>query len=172
MKSFRFARLALLPAALSTLSSIVSAQTLRDLVPMKAPHCAVTMPPAEAGIAATPGGFVMVFPRNAALPRDYTGCKVLWVLDGDRPLRLATLLFEGGALRTAVAHDVRSATASIDAACAFPAGKSLLPKAGRRLPDSACAGIAAEPFYGLHLPTWPRNCLNDADAAVCRKDPE
>jgi len=172
VRNLRFVRLALLSGVLSTLPSIASAQTLRDLVPMKASHCAVTMPPGDSGIAATPGGFVMVFPRNAALASDYTGCKVLWVLDGERPLRLATLHFEGGALRTAVAHDVRSATASIDAACAFPAGKSLLPKAGRRMPDSACAGIGAEAFYGLHLPTWPRGCLSDPDAAVCRKDPD
>lgn len=149
-----------------------SAQAWKDLVPIQAANCAVVAPPAGAGIAATPGGFVMVFPRNAALPKDYTGCKALWVLDGERPLRFATLLFERGVLRTGVAHDIHSPTGAVEGACAFPGGKSLLPKAGRRLPDSACSGLAADAFYGLHLPTWPRTCLTTPDAPVCTRDPE
>lgn len=164
--------LALLLAVPSAQPSLATAQSLRDLVPTKAPNCAVTAPPPDAGLAATPGGFAMVIPRNAALPRDYTGCKVLWVLDGDRPLRLATLYFDGGVLRTALAHDVRSVGGTVDAACAYPAGKSLLPKAGRRMADSGCAGFGAEEFYGLHLPTWPRSCLSTPESDVCRRDPE
>jgi hypothetical protein len=39
-----------------------SGQSLAAIVPATAPHCAVTTPPADAGIAGTPGGFVMVFP--------------------------------------------------------------------------------------------------------------
>ena len=172
MRTLNPACLALLLALPSAQPSLAIAQALRDLVPAKAPNCAVTAPPPDAGIAATPGGFAVVFPRNAALPRDYTGCKVLWVLDGDRPRRLATLYFDGGVLRTAVAHDARSDGGKVDAACAFPAGKSLLPKAGRRLPDSGCAGFGGEAFYGLHLPTWPQSCLSAPESDVCKKDPD
>lgn len=149
-----------------------TAQTLKDLVPMKAPNCAVTAPPSTAGVAVTPGGFVMVYPRNAALRKDYTGCKMLWVVDGERPLRLATLVFEAGALRKAVAHDVRSPSEAPDAACAFPDGKSLLPKAGRRVSDAGCATFRKDEFYALHLPTWPRACMTSPDSAECQKEPD
>lgn len=160
------------PALCLVLPAITFAQTLKDLVPMKAPNCAVASPPETAGVAVTPGGFVMVFPRNAALRREYTGCKVLWVVDGERYLRLATLVFESGALRRAVAHDVRSPSGALDAACAFPEGKSLLPKAGRRMADAGCAGFTGDAFYALHLPTWPRTCMSAPDGAECRREPD
>ena len=168
------AGLACLAVALAglTLPALCAAQSAVPFVPAKAPNCAVATPPDDVGLAALPGGFAMVFPRNPALPKDYTGCKVLWVVDGDRPLRLATLYFEKGTLRTAVAHDVRHPKQAPFAACAYPEGKSLMPDGGQRLPDSACTDLGKEPFYGLHLPTWPRRCLTQPDAAVCQKDPE
>jgi hypothetical protein len=148
------------------------AQSVKDVIPLGEPNCSVDVPPASAGLAATPGGFVMVHPRNPALPANYTGCKMLWIVDGDRMLRYATLYFKAGKLRTAAAHDIRDRGAKLDAACAFPEGKSLLPGAGRKVPDSGCKGFAADEFYGLHLPTWPRTCLTAPDSAVCQKDPE
>ena len=154
------------------LSSIVFGQTLKDLVPPKAPHCAVTAAPGSAGAYVSPGGFLLVFPRNSALRQDYTGCKTLWVVDGERIPRLATLYFERGALRTAVAHDVRSAAGAPEAACSFPEGKSLMPRSGRRITDSGCGGFASEDLYGLFVPTWPRRCMTEPDAPPCSKDPE
>src|SRR6188768_2545263 len=83
-----------------------SAQVVADLVPAQAMHCALTVPPAQAGIAGTPGGFVMVFPRNDALTDNFSGCKLLWVVDGDKMMRFATLYFKNGKLAIAIAHDV------------------------------------------------------------------
>lgn len=147
------------------------AQSLQDVIPTAEPNCAIDSPPAAAGIAATPGGFVMVYPRNGTLSKQYTGCKIMWLVDGERFPRMATLYFKGGALVTAAAHNVRDASGRLDAACAFPAGKSLLPNAGRQIKDAGCGGFSGEPFYRLYLPTWPRSCLTDANAAVCRQDP-
>jgi hypothetical protein len=158
--------------ACAAVPTAANAQSVKDVVAVTEPNCAVDVAPAAAGIAATPGGFVMVYPRNAALPADYTGCKLLWVVDGDRMLRFATLYFKAGALRVAAAHDIRDRGARVDAACAFPEGKSLLPAAGRKLTDAGCAGFAGNEFQALHLPTWPRACLIAPDGAACRKDPD
>jgi hypothetical protein len=147
------------------------AQDLSKVIALQEPNCKLTAPPAAAGLAATPGGFVMVYPRNDALPDTYTGCKLLWVVDGERYLRLATLYFKSGKLKTAAAHDVRDAAAELDAACAFPEGKSLLAETGIKMKDQGCAGFEREEFYALHLPTWPRRCLSQPDAAVCQQDP-
>lgn len=58
-------------AALSILASPALAQ-----IPA-GPTCTVDRPPPDAGLYATPGGFLMVHPRNAALSDGYTGCKTL-----------------------------------------------------------------------------------------------
>jgi hypothetical protein len=73
-----------------------------------APNCAVEQPPPDAGAYATPGGFLLVHPRNAGLTDGYTGCKVLWVVDApDRFHRLMVLYFERGKLRVAQGYDGR-----------------------------------------------------------------
>ena len=148
-----------------------SAQVVADLLPAQATHCALAVPPAQAGIAVTPGGFVMVFPRNDALTDSFTGCKLLWVVDGDQTKRFATLYFKNGKLAIAVAHDVRDRAGTIEGACALPEGKSLLPKSGRQFSDAACKGFSEDSFYALRLPTWPRSCLTETRAAVCVADP-
>jgi hypothetical protein len=158
-------------AATLLCSAGVEAQTIADFVPSTAAHCAVSAPPASAGIFATPGGFVMVHPRNDALTDTYTGCKALWVVDVDRMLRLATLYFEVGTLKRAIAHDVRDPKGAIDAVCDLATGRSLLPNAGRRATDAACRGFDGEEMYGLRLPTWPRRCLTEPDAPPCKADP-
>ncbi len=153
------------------LPTLAGAQSLASVVPVSAPHCSLTAPPADAGIAATPGGFVMVFPRNAQVSDTFTGCKTLWIVDTDEIRRFATLYFAGGKLKTAVAHNSRDPAAPLDGACAFPEGRSLLPTSGRQIEDSACRGFTEDSFYGLRLATWPRLCLTDEKAAVCRQDP-
>ena len=159
---------------LAWLPALVQAQSLSisEVVPSTEPNCAIDIPPAAAGIVATPGGGVMVYPRNDALPKQYTGCKSLWVVDGEQFRRMATLYFKGGHLVTAATHDTRDASGKLDAACAFPKGKSLLPNAGRQFTDARCGGFVHEPLYHLHLPTWPRSCLVDADVAICKRDPQ
>ncbi len=59
------------------LATTALAQVASDVIPASAANCAVESPPAAVGLVATPGGFVMVFPRNDALPKPYTGCKTL-----------------------------------------------------------------------------------------------
>lgn len=149
----------------------VRAQVAGDFLPSDAPNCAVSSPPATAGIAATPGGFLMVFPRNEAIGKRYTGCKSLWVVDSDSFRRLATLYFSDGSLTIGVAHDSRDPTGAIEGVCSFPAGKSLAPTIGRKFGDAACRGGLDESLYGLQLATWPRRCLTDPKAAVCQEDP-
>ncbi|MBC7841925.1 MAG: hypothetical protein H7099_06420 [Gemmatimonadaceae bacterium] len=147
------------------------AQSVSDFVPANAAHCAVTAPPPAAGIAATPGGFVMVHPRNEAIGERYSGCKILWVVDGDRMQRLATLYFDAGVLSKAIAHDVRDPAGAIDAVCDVRAARSLMPRGGRQADDAACRSVSQEEFYGLRLATWPRRCLTEIEAAVCKADP-
>ena len=75
-----------------------------------APNCKIEQPPPDAGAYATPGGFLLVHPRNVHLTDDYTGCKVLWIVDApDRFHRLMTLYFERGKLRIALGYDGRGA---------------------------------------------------------------
>jgi hypothetical protein len=158
-------------AVVLLVSNAAVAQVAGDVIPGGAPNCTVENPPAESGLAATPGGFVMVFPRNDALTRQYTGCKLMWLVNGERRQKFATLYFKAGKLAVAAAHNVRDAAGLLDAACAFPAGKSLLPNTGRQIKDSGCANMPKEAFYQLYLPTWPTSCLNDAEAAVCQQEP-
>jgi len=158
-------------ALLVLLPAMSLAQSVKEVIPATEPNCAFENPPAAAGLAATPGGFVMVYPRNDALPPQYTGCKSMWIVNGERYSKMATLYFKEGTLVTAAAHNVRDASGKLDAACTFPDGKSLLPNAGRQISDAGCKGFAGEPFYKLHLPTWPRICLTDPKAAICQQDP-
>jgi hypothetical protein len=147
------------------------AQSLRDVVPAGAPNCAITAPPADAGVVVPPGGFVMVHPRNDAIGDQYTGCKVLWVVDADRLRRIATLYFAGGVLARAVAHDVHDPSGAIDAACDLVSGRSLLPRAGRRATDAACQATPRDELYALRVATLPRRCVTDPDAPPCKADP-
>ncbi len=159
-------------ASLVLYSTVSGAQTVQDIIPAAAPNCSVVTPPSDAGLVATPGGFVLVYPRNAGLSNTYTGCKSLWIADTDRTPRFATLYFEAGQLRIAAAHDPRDPAAKLEGACAFPEGKSLLPQSGRQFADSACQGFHEDAFYGLHVPTWPRICMTAPENAVCQRDPE
>ena len=121
-------------------------------------NCAVDQPPPDAGAYGTPGGFLLVHPRNAQLPDSYTGCKVLWVVDApDRFHRLLTLYFERGKLRIAQAYDGRGASQ---------------PRATCTLPGQTpgCDGVETNPLAALKLPTWPRICITRADALQCTKD--
>lgn len=123
-------------------------------------NCAVDQPPPDAGAFATPGGFLLVHPRNAQLPDSYTGCKVLWIVDApDRFHRLITLYFERGNLRIAQAYDGRGATQ---------------PRATCTLPGRApgCDGVESNPLAALKLPTWPRICMTRPDAPQCKKEPD
>jgi hypothetical protein len=166
-----FGRLLRVLCTAAALTTPAAAQSVSDFVPATAANCTISAPPATAGLFGTPGGFVMVHPRNDALTDSYTGCKALWVVDVDRMLRLATLYFENGAIARAIAHDVRDPKGAIEAACDLKTGRSLLPNAGRRATDAACTGFQGEELYGLRVPTWPRRCLTEPDAAVCKQAP-
>ena len=124
------------------------------------PNCALDQPPADAGAYATPGGFLLVYPRNASLADDYTGCKVAWVVDApDRFNRLMVLYFERGKLRVAQGFDGRGAKE---------------PRATCKLPDAApeCKGVESHPLSALKLATWPRSCMTRPDAPQCKKEPD
>ena len=113
----------------------------------------------------------MGYPRNVTLPRQYTGCKIMWLVDGERFSRMATLYFKGGQLVTAAAHNTRAATGMLDGACALPEGKSPLPNTGRQIKDTGCGGFSSEPFYHLHPQTGPRSCRAEPKAAICQQEP-
>jgi len=123
-----------------------------------APNCAVDQPPPDAGIFATPGGFLLVHPRNAQLSDSYTGCKVLWVADAPgRFIRLTTLYFENGRLRIAQAYEKSGASRGT---CKLP-GQS-----------PGCEGLESNPLAALNLATWPRICMTRPDAPQCKKEPD
>lgn len=166
-------RAARLGALLALALPVVSHAQARPvaLVPVDALNCRLTTPPEAAGIAATPGGFVIVFPRNDALDARYTGCKLLWLADTDRTPRVATLYFVQGQLSRAIAHDVRDDAGTAVGACGFPGGRALLGARAGQAADPACQGILDEPMYALRLATWPRSCLMRPDEAVCTAEP-
>jgi len=150
---------------------VAHAQKISEVIPAQGLFCTLAPPPAQAGIAVTPGGFVLVFPRNDAITDRYTGCKQMWVVDGTTMRRFATLYFKNGTLAVAAAHDVRDSAGTMTAACAFPEAKSLLPSKGQQATNAGCKGFSGDAFYALRLPTWPRSCMTDTRAAVCLADP-
>ena len=126
-----------------------------------APNCKVDQPPPDAGAYGTPGGFLLVHPRNAYLADDYTGCKVVWVMDApDRFHRLMTLYFEGGKLRVALGYDGRGAN-ELRATCILPGAT-----------QPGCGGVESHPLSALKLPTWPRSCTTRPDAPECKRKPD
>jgi hypothetical protein len=113
----------------------------------------------------------MVHPRNDAITDRYTGCKVLWVVDGERMQRLATLYFEAGELSRVIAHDVRDANGAIEVACDLKSGRSLAPAIGRKADDGVCRSVPRDELYALRVATWPRRCMKEPDAEPCKQDP-
>jgi hypothetical protein len=168
-----------LTVMLASAAGPASAQSLRDIIPLDAAHCALTAAPPDAGIAATPGGFVMVFPRNAALSDEYTGCKVMWIVDTDQLRRFATLYFIGGKLKTAVAHEIREPAAPLLGACAFrrrsvlwaatgdlaadlphePRGRSVQGGPALSEGNSRLRIVPVPVLCGPHLPRWSRRTI-------------
>jgi hypothetical protein len=144
-----------------------AAKEWRDFVPADGLNCNVTSPPATAGAAVTPGGFMLVFPRNSGITPNYTGCKHLWVMESDtRTGRFVTLHFKQGKLATAVAHDSRSGKGTVVGVCTFPGARSIYPKTGAAA-DRACVAVPDE-YYGLlRTPTYPRECVTDPKAKAC-----
>ena len=123
-----------------------------------APNCTVDRPPPDGGLYATPGGFLLVHPRNAALSDRYTGCKTLWVVDApDRVIRLMILYFENGRLRVVRAFDKEG---SIRGTCTLPGTAP------------GCEGVESNPLTALQLPTWPRSCMDRPTDPQCAKDPD
>jgi hypothetical protein len=123
-----------------------------------APNCSIDQPPPDVGLYATPGGFLMVYPRNAGLSDSYTGCKTLWIVDTpDRFIRLMTLYFEGGRLRIAHAYNKDGSSRGT---CKLP-GQS-----------AGCEGVESNPLAALKLATWPRVCMTRPDASQCKKEPD
>ena len=163
--------LAAIPAIATLCVAPASAKDLRDFVPPDAPNCAVTAPPAEAGFAMGPGGNAfLVHPRNAGIAAGYTGCKLLWAVQGEtKAVRFVSLYFKQGKLAVAVAHDGRSPDGAVVGVCTFPGGKSLLPTGAAA--DRACAGVPKEYYTMLRTPTLPRECLTNPRAKVCSARP-
>jgi hypothetical protein len=131
-----------------------------------AASCTGATAPGDAGLVATPGGFMLVHPRNADLPDDYTGCKTLWVMDVDpAPWRWATLWFRGGRLQRVVSH---SRDAAAPRVCDMPGAT---PPAGHASAP-ACEGLDDHPWIALRLPSWPRACAAENPPAICEGAPE
>ncbi len=125
-----------------------------------APNCAVDQPPPDAGAFGTPGGFLLVHPRNAGIPDAYTGCKGIWVVHApDRFYRLLTLYFERGDLRIAQVYDGRGGN-QLRATCIWPGAAP------------QCDSARSNPVAALRLPTWPRDCMTRPDAPHCTKEPD
>jgi hypothetical protein len=150
-------RFVLARSAAAVLIFLLAVSTAFAQIPA-APNCAVDQPPPDAGIYVTPGGFLLVHPRNAGLSDRYTGCKVLWVAAApDRFILLATLYFEQGRLRVAHSYDKEGASRGT---CTLP-GQS-----------PGCEGVESNPLSALRLPTWPRSCMDRPSDSHCAKEPD
>ncbi|MBP6900694.1 MAG: hypothetical protein KBC73_11425 [Burkholderiaceae bacterium] len=127
-----------------------------------AASCRQLQPPADAGVAATPGGFVLVHPRNADLPAQYSGCRTLWVMQSeDRLPLLMRVHFQQGRAVAVEAFDGRGdAPQAPPRRCSIPSG------------ERACAGVEQHPFVARQLPTWPRICAVEPQRPVCQGDPQ
>ena len=151
--------------ALVALASMQAAHAAQPGLP-EAASCTHATAPDDAGLVATPGGFMLVHPRNAELPDDYTGCKTLWVMDVDpTPWRWARLWFRNGRLQRVV-----SATrdASAPRVCDMPGAA---PPVGHA-PAPACEGLDDHPWIALRLPSWPRACAAESPPVACEGAPE
>lgn len=125
------------------------------------PSCQAMEVPADAGTVVTPGGFMLVHPRNDRIVDDYTGCKTLWIYDDPEvPRRWATLRFVRGELVRAVIWR-RDAQDVADRVCDRPASA--------QAPD--CSGVEGNELVALRLPSWPRACMTDPDREECAQDP-
>ncbi|EGK71532.1 hypothetical protein METUNv1_02221 [Methyloversatilis universalis FAM5] len=128
-------------------------------IPADGRHCGLTRPPADAGAYVTPGGFLLVWPRNAGFARDYSGCRTLWVMQSadDTPL-LMRLYFPGGRLEAVQGFDGRGGQSARTCVRPFDA--------------PGCGGIEGNPLTAPDLPTWPRLCTEQPEHPACRRDPE
>ncbi|MCL1635618.1 hypothetical protein M2650_13400 [Luteimonas sp. SX5] len=125
------------------------------------PSCTVITAPADAVAVVTPGGFMLVHPRNDRIADDYSGCKTLWIYDDpDVPRRWATLRFAHGELVRAVIWR-RDAQEVADRVCDRPASA--------QAPE--CSGVEGNELTALRLPSWPRVCATDPDRKECAQDP-
>jgi hypothetical protein len=131
------------------------------------PSCRLLQAPDDAGAVVTPGGFLLVHPRNDRLPPGYSGCKTLWIDDEPgAPRRWSTLLFEHGRLRRSVLWQ-RDAQEIADRVCDVPgSGAPPLPQ-----PQAPCSGIDGNELVALHLASYPRICTTQPDRKECRQDP-
>lgn len=153
--------------ALALVLASAAAQAARAAAP-ESSACALQAPPEDAGAVATPGGFLLVYPRNAHLPDDYTGCKTLWVMDVDpQPWRWATLWFVDGRLQR-VASWRRDSRGEPDLTCTMP---GVAPAPGMAAAP-VCEGLEDHPWAALRLPSWPRACIGDAPPPACEGEPE
>ena len=144
--------------AKAVLLLLLSVSSALAQIPAAAPNCAVDQPPRDAGLYATPGGFLLVHPRNAALSDRYTGCKTLWVVDAPaRFIRMATFYFEQGRLR--IAHSYNK-DGSSRGTCTLP-GQA-----------QGCEEVESNPLTALRMPTWPRVCMYRPDDPQCTKEPD
>lgn len=134
------------------LGLFVAAAPVSAQAPAGGKHCQVERPPADAGALATPGGFLLVHPRNAGVTPDYTGCRTLWVMQApdDTPLFLRVYFVQGKASRISV-WDGRGGQQAEH--CTMP----------------DCKGIDDNELIALDLPTWPRSCAERPDPKLCRK---
>lgn len=141
--------------------STAGAAEPRSWFPETEPSCAAATPPADAGAVATPGGFMLVHPRNDRIADDYSGCKTLWIYDDPEvPRRWATLRFVRGQLARAVIWR-RDAEGIADRVCDRPASA--------QAPE--CSGAEGNELTALHLPSWPRVCMTQPDRKECAQDP-
>jgi hypothetical protein len=97
----------------------------QETIPTTGLNCSIASPPSESGLAvAGHAGFFKVFPRKSNMPRDYTGCQIVWSVESDdlrggqevTYKRAAIFYFQRGLL--ALAHDEQAGLT-----CRYQGGK-------------------------------------------------
>jgi hypothetical protein len=122
-------------------------------------YCDLVQPPADAGAYATPGGFLLVHPRNAEVGPDYSGCRLIWIMqDATFTPLFIRAQYRRGALFRVQRYDGRGGDTATT--CALPSR------------DPTCAGLTHHELLVLDLPTWPRVCSVDPSQQVCDSAPQ
>lgn len=125
----------------------------------KGRHCDLVQPPADAGAFATPGGFLLVYPRNHEVGADYSGCRLIWIMQDATftPLFIRSQYRRGRLVRVQ-SYDGRGGDKAVT--CVLPSS------------EPACANLAGHELLDLNLPTWPRVCTVNPTHKVCESEPE
>lgn len=158
----------LIALMMSLTAELPMAKDLDDFVPATAPNCTVEDPPRDSGVMATHGDLFLVYPRNNAIPDNYTGCQLSWWIKPNNSYwPVHTIYFKEGQVAIYAVYELFGLRKSLGEVCG---PKGILYS---RSQDKFFCGSADEKSKGLGrrgLPTWPKTCIENESAPVCKAE--